>query len=391
MPGSSASPATHPEFLELDRITELDGVRGLALVMVLWLHCFLVVPSNLLFKLLNSIGGSMFIAIDLFFVLSGFLITGILIRTRDKPRRARNFYARRVLRIFPAYYFTLILIFLLYPIFYAPLREAPIEGDAVYFFLYVQNWLFAWREAGSAWPGLNHLWSMAIEEQFYLLWPLVVWYTPPAKLARVCAWIFGLAIALKLALLASGASLYQVYLPTYSRLEGLAAGAGVAALWHIHGVHRTPPWLRLAGLTATLCLLALMFRTHTAKADNATDIVAHTLTSTVAFAWMIYASVTADPRALVRRFFRHRVLRFLGRYSYGIYLLHYVVYWQIKYFVLDVFKSQLGAAASVLAGILIVATTIVLALAMYRFLEEPALRLKRYFTSASVPAAAKPP
>jgi peptidoglycan/LPS O-acetylase OafA/YrhL len=134
MPNGPKTPA-RAEFLELDRITELDGVRGLALLMVLWLHCFLLYPNSILARLANSIGGSMFISLDLFFVLSGFLITGILIRTRESPHHVRNFYVRRVLRIFPAYYLVLIFIFVLYPMFYAPLRDSHAEKDAIYFFL----------------------------------------------------------------------------------------------------------------------------------------------------------------------------------------------------------------------------------------------------------------
>lgn len=393
MPDSSSTHAApRAEFLELDRITELDGVRGFALVMVLWLHCFLVNPTNVVARLANSIGGSMFISLDLFFVLSGFLITGILIRTRDVPKRARNFYVRRVLRIFPAYYFVLIFIFLLYPLFYAPLRQALKVEESVYFIFYVQNLWHAWTNSDPSWVGLDHLWSMAVEEQFYLLWPLVVWRTPPALLARVCAWIFLVSVVVKLVLLGTGATVREVYLPTYCRLEGLAAGAGLAALLYTHGVRRTPSWLKAAGLIATAALLFLIFRTSGSKVSPL-NMSAHVVVATVAFSWMIFATVTARPDAIIRRFFRNSVLRFLGRYSYGIYLLHWVVYWQIKYFVLDVLGSEPNTdnTSAIIAGIAIVAVTIVLALVMYHTFEAPVLRLKRFFTSVRAPARGQTP
>jgi peptidoglycan/LPS O-acetylase OafA/YrhL len=380
----------HAEYLEFDRITELDGVRGFALAMVLWLHCFLVNPTSVVARLANSIGGSMFISLDLFFVLSGFLITGILIRTRESPHRARNFYVRRVLRIFPAYYLVLIFIFLIYPMFYAPLRQTHAEKESIYFFFYVQNLRYTWTGGRPAWPGLEHLWSMAVEEQFYLLWPIIVWCTPPNMVARLCAGVIAASVAIKLALLAVGATVNQVYLPTYCRLEGLAAGAGLAALWLTHGVRRTPRWLNVVGLTTTICLLWLIFRKSGTKV-NPKDLVAHTITATGAFSWMIFAAVTSSPDAAIRRFFRNKVLCFLGRYSYGIYLLHYVVYWQVKYFVLDALGSKPNGdnPSAIIAGIAIIAITIALALVMYHIYEAPVLRLKRFFTSSSAPLAAR--
>jgi peptidoglycan/LPS O-acetylase OafA/YrhL len=384
LPGDAgADKNQQAEFLELDRIIELDGIRGLALVMVLWLHCFLLEPTSLIIRLANSIGGSMFIALDLFFVLSGFLITGILIRTRDVPRRARNFYVRRALRIFPAYYFVILFIFVIYPVFYGPLDQVLDRREAIYYVFYIQNLWHAWTEIKPSWPGLQHLWSMAVEEQFYLLWPLVVWKTPPAQLVRVCAWVFVVSVTLKFVLIANGASVYEVYLPTYTRVEGLAAGAGLAALWYTHGIRTTPNWLRLAGIVATLALLFLIFRKSGSKVSPL-NMSLHVVSSTVAFAWMIFATVSARPGAAIRHFFRNRMLRFLGRYSYGIYLLHWVVYWQIKYFVLDAMgmEPNMDNWSAIVAGVAIVLATVALAFVMYHTLELPLLRLKRFFTSS---------
>jgi peptidoglycan/LPS O-acetylase OafA/YrhL len=217
-----------------------------------------------------------------------------------------------------------------------------------------------------------------------LLWPLLVWKTPPAQLARVCAWVFIVSVSLKFVLVANGASVYEVYLPTYCRVEGLAAGAGLAALWYTHGIRRTPSWLRLAGIVATLALLFLIFRKSGSKVSPL-NMSLHVVTSTVAFAWMIFATVSARPDAAIRHFFRYRVLRFLGRYSYGIYLLHWVIYWQIKYFVLDALgmEPNMDNWSAIVAGVAIVLATIAAAFVMYHALELPLLRLKRYFTSGS--------
>jgi peptidoglycan/LPS O-acetylase OafA/YrhL len=147
----------------------LDGIRGLAIILVMSLHLF-VSNSNTgsrFFNTLNRIFASSYIGVNLFFVLSGFLITGILLDTRHRPNFFKTFYARRALRIFPVYYGVFVLLFLLT----RPLHF--VWSGWQYFFLTYTSNLALWRTQPLTLSpfNINHFWSLQVEEQFYLIWP----------------------------------------------------------------------------------------------------------------------------------------------------------------------------------------------------------------------------
>ena len=147
-----------------DYFPALDGLRGVACVLVVVYHLFPFFNQYLFFG---------WMAMDIFFVLSGFLITDILMKTFGQKNYLRNFYARRLLRVFPLYYTTLILFFFILPgIGRLPVSLDYLIQNQLYFWLFLQNWLLIFKPGTS--DALNHLWSMAVEEQFYLLWPIAV-------------------------------------------------------------------------------------------------------------------------------------------------------------------------------------------------------------------------
>ena len=169
-------------------LSGLDGLRGLAIALVL-------VHSLTMFVHPVSAGGQLYHAalafgwsgVQLFFVLSGFLITGILLDTRPTPHYFRNFYIRRALRIFPLYYVTLAVAFIVLP----ALDRMPqvYAGDyphQAFLWLYLSNWR---HDIGG---GFSHYWSLALEEQFYLVWPLVVFFCSRPTLLKIC---IGLSVA----------------------------------------------------------------------------------------------------------------------------------------------------------------------------------------------------
>jgi peptidoglycan/LPS O-acetylase OafA/YrhL len=202
----------------------LDGIRGIAVILVILLHVQVFIYHNTpVFGWLDFSGG--FLGVDIFFVLSGFLITGLLIHEyqQTKSISLKNFYLRRVLRLIPALVLLLLVTILYAAIFLAQevaRQTIMVSGLAI---LYLTNWAFAFHWV----PGsdlLGHLWSLSVEEQFYLLWPvaLVVLFTLklPRRMIIVATMAAIVFICLhRIDLLSEGAQLSRVYPASDVRAE----------------------------------------------------------------------------------------------------------------------------------------------------------------------------
>ena len=377
-----------------ERDLALDGVRGLAVLMIVLLHGFTPAPTGPVTQLLHNGGESLFIGVDLFFVLSGFLITSILIRSREQAGYFRHFYWRRGLRIFPAYLIVLFVSCVLLPLRSDPATAQALHAVAPWHLLYLQNLLAA--ATGPMPADLSHLWSLAIEEQFYLLWPLTVLLLPRQRLAPVCAGLFGASCLVKLALYLGGASWLTLYVFTPCHVEGLAAGAWIAAKRQIGGVRSVPAWLGAAGAVAGAALLLIALAVPGAKLFDRTQVVLHNFLASVAFAALLYAVLAMRPGAWLRRLFDWRPLRFLGLYSYGIYLISWGLVRHVQYPMARRLSAHLSDNMALLAsGLAVSALCIVLAMLMFHAVEKPLLRFKdrgpgRRRATAAVAAAARP-
>jgi len=348
-------------------IQALDGLRGLAIVLVMWSHFVivggLVDDSNAFFRLLR--GG--FVGVDLFFVLSGFLITGILLDAPRTERYFRVFYLRRAVRIFPLYYAILIGVFLT--------RPAGPDSPAWY-------WLFA-SNLGATLKGnwlaspegvsLSHFWSLAVEEQFYLVWPLVVRFVRRKWLERICMVLFVLAPVTHFFMDSQGNSV-GAYVFTGSRLNTLATGALLAVIFRDQV--RWQKWMRHASTVGwgagAICLFGLIFP-------------AYTYITLAPFAPLLWGSLlmhVVQPLSRINQAFSGRVLVTFGKYSYGLYLLHYLFDPWLKGVLYP--KWVVGIAGEGLASVvlfILVATllTFSAALLSWNLLEKPFLSLKRHF------------
>lgn len=354
----------------------LDGVRGLAILMVLLWHCFYLNPDNAVVLVWNRLAGLGWLGVDLFFVLSGYLITTILLAERGQPGYYARFYLRRTLRIFPAYYLVLATVLLLIPLFNSHLANSNVSGQWLYFVTYLQNWGEVKDISQYNWPGIHHFWSLAIEEQFYLVWPLLVASIPPERFRKVCILLIISSIAVKGVLLVSHASWVSMYVSTIGRLEGLAGGALIASLTP-DMVNRVKPWARLAGCVGVLGLIVML--AWGAPLMSRITLVWAIPCATALFGWLIFSIHQKSLSPAVERTLSSGWLRWLGRYSYGIYLWHYVVYWCIKPSLLDILSNAgFGDATSnqviLTLGAITLVVTLALSVLMYAFVEAPLLR-----------------
>jgi peptidoglycan/LPS O-acetylase OafA/YrhL len=320
-----AAPSHHVPSAGL-HVPALDGLRGIAVLTVVVLHFSFLHPhtaAELTFFRITSIG---WMGVDLFFVLSGFLITGILIDARNKAHYFRTFFIRRTLRIFPLYYAFLLIVLVVLP--YA--RSTAPETNELWLVAYLGNVLMA----TAGWEGMpshtTHLWSLSIEEQFYLVWPFVVYRVDNRRLVRICAAAFGLAIATRAGLFAATADGIAGYTLLPARLDPLAAGALLATLLRIPGgfdlVRR---WVRPVA-TGSLAVLAgvAALNVHSAPLDSllpplalSVQVVGYSAIALLAAA--VVASAVATPAgSMLDCLLTARPLLSLGRYSYAIYLFH---------------------------------------------------------------------
>jgi len=303
------------------RIRELDGIRGLAILLVLLYH-YVAVPippdasAGLLF--LRQLFSNTWSGVDLFFVLSGFLIAGILIDNKAASNYFQVFYTRRVTRIFPLYYFflsTFLLLRLISPrvgIFSEALFASPLP--MLPYFLYLQNVAMAVQGTfGNEFLAMT--WSLAIEEHFYLLLPLVVWRSRSDRLPFNLLFLIAISLILR-ATLARGT--YFAFVLTPWRLDGLFLGALLAVLFRtpilLNVLKTRLLWIKIA------CVALLLYIAYSSMTEPLGSLD-HLLTFGLFYASLIFLSL-AESTSLPARLLRRPWLMNIGKVSYGIYLFH---------------------------------------------------------------------
>jgi peptidoglycan/LPS O-acetylase OafA/YrhL len=306
----------------------LDGIRGLAILMVMVQHFFQRTPKGdtLADDVIFGIANRCWMGVDLFFVLSGFLITGILCQAKGQAHFFRNFYMRRALRIFPAYYAVLAILFLLLPAVSnaGAAYMSDSLGDAPWHWTYLSNLRIAWRGAWYEQHIPNVFWSLAIEEQFYILWPAVVWLCGRRALIRLCAALFVASLCLRWILaLDPDVNYVTSFVLTPTRMDGLVLGAILAVLY------RSPPrdhpgWRRAIQVTGLLSLVLLAYLTLQ-RPPGWREMPIQSLRFTavaLVSGTLIWLCVTGPRKTLLKRLFVSTPMCFLGKYSYALYLWH---------------------------------------------------------------------
>lgn len=351
----------------------LDGLRGVAILLVLFLHNF----GFMNYFFFGWLG------VDLFFVLSGFLITEILLNSLGQPGYLRNFYIRRVLRIFPLFYLALVLFLLVLPAAGGlGLETSYYTGNQFWFWTYLQNWLFIFREPFGD-KILLHTWSLAVEEQFYLVWPLLilVFQTPRRLLVVMLAILLLVAFSRFLVWTYKVEDLAYSSLYTFTRIDGLCIGSMVAILQKINPgflkKYNTPIVLLMAGIN-----FGFYFINNRSGFTLPYLAFAGYTTFAVLFGLLVYESVS-QPASMIPRLLNIRILKFFGRISYGLYVWH----WPLYILLFDRCRDWLlgmgtGTVrmAELLSAITCTAAAVLLSLISYRFFEQPFLRMKERLT-----------
>jgi len=339
----------------------LDGLRGYAALAVLWVHFPQFGDSAFaaVFKQIPDWLDCGYLGVDVFFALSGYLITRIMLEEKQTGRGSiRHFYFKRFLRIFPIYYLTVIAVTL----------------------------LTSWHETAWYWPYLNnftsiyyttphpmtHAWSLAVEQHFYLFWPLLVYKLDINRSRSIITWVIpGLAIGCALA-----AEIYChfahdphamgfVYQATPCRMLTLSLGA-MLAYKQLSGWHIKRRWLLLSMTAIYVCMIA-------SKSVNqfrpSLRLLFFAGISITAVAYIVFH---ADKSVVARWLFGNRVIVFLGSISYGLYLYHYPV----LYFLHWTNQQRLGVPVSVTSGLLVLALCFIIPIVSWFLIESPLLRLK---------------
>ena len=353
-----------------------------------------------------------YLGVQAFFVLSGFLLTPILIDMRSQLPAGKyflHFYGRRGLRIFPLYYAYLAVISAVAALALASELEAfrRFNEQVVYGLTYTYNFFHASRDFRHT-PLLTHFWSLAVEEQFYLVWPFLLFFVPNARLKAVLLALIAAGPILRLAEAAvvTGelhALFYRrldlvLYVLPFSHIDAFATGGFLA----LYG--RTPSRGLMAGYAVALVVVGMAAERLTTgsnsmalgygpfMADSMKYVWGYTCVNLL-FGWLL---LMLKDRALVPALTEHPALVYLGRISYGLYVFHFGVIWLVSGMTItgdDLSGFYLWPTmwrAIYAAGML--AVTIVISMASYTWLEAPCLRLKDRFFPVAVttrPAAPK--
>ncbi len=357
---------------------ELDTLRFLAFLGVFISHVLDYRVSFLLQHHIPFLLASIVVAIaqggsygvDVFFVLSAYLITELLLREKRATGKLRvpAVYLRRALRIWPVYYLVVLLAALV------PALNPQHAFDSRYlplFLMFMGNWSFVWF--GWPWTVAAPLWSVSIEEQFYLVWPPVVARLSERQIVAATLGMIVLANVVRVHAAVLGWETQRLWGNTFAHLDSIAAGIAVAVA--LHGrtqVYRTSTRVALL-LGALLCF---SLRGHTVLIEPGDRLgLAGTL---IGYPSMVLASV-ALLMAFMGSSFRSRSLEYLGKISYGLYAYHALCLWALDRF----WVGNHGLAHALLRIPVTLALTIAVAAISYRWIETPFLQLKRRFTLVS--------
>lgn len=343
----------------------LDGLRGLAILLVVIYHNFGFID----YFFFGWLG------VDLFFVLSGFLITDILLKTRNDPYYLKNFYGRRILRIFPLYYLILIIFLIIMPALNPSfLKLDYYVNHQFWLWFYLQNWLYIFHPSPTNF--LDHLWSLAVEEQFYLIWPFVLLVIKKEK----TLFIFMLALLLAVVSFRVIIWFYNVRqlayfnLYTFTRIDGICIGSMLALLRQFNS-----EFLKKYTSVIVFALAGLNFLFYFINKEFGFTFPFKAMIGYTTFAVLfgiLVNEVVDNKHKIVSAIFENRLLKFFGRISYGLYIFHWPVYL--------IFKGHFSISNNLIQSAIPTIIAIIISVISYEFFEKKFLSLKKNFKYTTV-------
>lgn len=350
-------------------IPVLDGIRGTAILAVLVYH--LIGHYRLIYSAIGPTSMAVNLGqkgVDLFFVLSGLLITGILIDSRNSPNRWRNFFIRRALRIFPLYYATILIVYNLFPSVFNAVGTSKHQW---WLWVYLQNF---GHNFGMC-PDFGHFWSLAVEEQFYLFWPFLVWaLQTPKKVFFLCLGTIITAFFVRLFFLNFEPFPAQIL---FTRMDALAGGGVLACYLRFDSANSTElrrHCLRAALVTALVGAPAYLMLSGTG--GGLLQAIKFSMFA-VLFTGLAGLALTFGDRHPVTRTLNSPPLRWLGKYSYALYVVHPFLITAV-----DHFGGKATSISREVFYLFVVATgSTLLARLSWSLIEYPALSLKKHFPS----------
>jgi peptidoglycan/LPS O-acetylase OafA/YrhL len=366
------------EEFKLGHRPALDGIRGLGMLMVVIFHTM----TYLVFSYGpygDSVLPGAFVAVDVFFALSGFLITSLLLEERRRTGEIsmRRFYIRRGLRLLPALYFT-IAAFSAYVVLSGDVGFGDYIGATVKMLTYSSNFFIGDDQFLTQWFGQT--WSLSIEEQFYIVWPLVliallyVFRGRPKAIIAVLVAVILAVVAWRIVLFDHFGIWSDVYYRTDARIDQPLAGALLAVLMHYGIVSDKPrPWLGVLGLGGWMvaAFVASPFE------ESYFQIVAPAIL-VASLATILGVLHGQGPAAVILAL---RPLQWLGRISYTLYLVHVAIFFAVRRHITD-------PDANIQRVIIANGAALLATLVVHRLVEAPALRLKDKWAPARVPRVA---
>jgi peptidoglycan/LPS O-acetylase OafA/YrhL len=374
-------------------VPALDGIRGLAIL--------LVVPHNASLMLGTAYHGVGYFAkeysvigwvgVQLFFVLSGYLITGGLLDSRGSEHYFRSFYMRRALRILPIYYGILLLTFaVMGPLDLLPPETQSTAHNQFWLWVFLSNWM---APLGYEVKGFSHFWSLAVEEQFYLLWPLLVYRLNARQVLKLSIGVCVAALAVRVGMRFVGIAPERLYEFTICRMDALAFGAAAAAyVRQPKAFEKLAQWLPRLPFLAIAILGVGALLTHTYQRTGLETQTFGLSALAAAFMLLVLAAAQLPPGSHVwfTAPLSWKPLRLVGKYSYGMYVYHMPIHLLIGVHLLGVTAKAPTAKTAVLYATAVTVVSYLVAFASYHLFEAHFLRLKRFFPQPVESSRAEP-